>query len=468
MVTVTCQIILVSVFTISATSKLLSFSTFRKSIHDFFGRIRYGQSIAIVVILAELITAVAISFLQFNEAGLWIALILLVVFTALIILNLTRGRTLPCSCFGNTSSNPISWWDVGRNFVFALLAIYLLIADGKNNGYSLKPILILALVLLLTLVWFSCVKLILWLKSSPKSNQQAELNHSVGKKSFPNVMMHDGSILSIDNFLLKGKPVALFILDFQFTTCRRVFDNIVSHFNTLQEVFTVVLIGKNVPTEIIELSRIQTFNVVSQVDYSVSDFFEITGVPSLITVNELGEVVSRLTGESALVAALSAQDLESLLKSPKTLKDSYFKKINNSELADLVMQDQEGRLISFSEPRENILLVFWSPYCSACGGLLTDISRFHSENNLFRIVLVTPEAHKAIESFDSIVIDKNFAIGKKLNIAGTPSAIVSLPSTHKSETYLAVGKENILDLVNQLLVTVGKSTMRSKIYETFN
>jgi hypothetical protein len=469
MVFVAFQIILATVFGVSATSKLLSFSAFKNSLHNFFGKIRYEQSIAIAVVTAELITAVAIAFLNSNEAGLWNALFLLAAFTGLIISNLTRGRTFPCSCFGNTSSNPISWWDVGRNFVFSLIAIYLLVARDKDINYPLEPILTLVLVALLTLGWFIGIKFILRLKpSSTRSNPQVELSNAIGKKLFPSVIMPDGSTLSIDTFILRGKPVALFILDFQFASCLRVFDNIHSHFNALEEVFTVVLVGKNMPTEIIEMSRSQAFDVVSQVDYSVSNFFGVTGVPSLITLNEVGEMLSRLTGESALVTALSSSGFDSLLKPASILNENYFKKVSNSELTDLVMYDQKGRLISFSGSTENMLLVFWSPYCSACGGLLADISHLSSANDLLRIVLITPVNHKAIENFDSIVIDKDFVIGKKLSIAGTPSSILSLPGIKKPETYLAVGKENIVHLINQFQVWVSNSTLTSKIYETVN
>lgn len=51
------------------------------------------------------------------------ALALLVVFTALILALLAKGRRPPCACFGAWSAKPIGAWHVARNAALAALAV---------------------------------------------------------------------------------------------------------------------------------------------------------------------------------------------------------------------------------------------------------------------------------------------------------------------------------------------------------
>lgn len=51
------------------------------------------------------------------------AVILLVLFSAIIIGQLLRGRRPPCACFGRRSSRPIGWSNVTRNLVLIALIV---------------------------------------------------------------------------------------------------------------------------------------------------------------------------------------------------------------------------------------------------------------------------------------------------------------------------------------------------------
>jgi len=54
--------------------------------------------------------------------------ILLVVFTAGIIINLIRGASISCGCFGN-AGDQISWWDVPRDLFWLLLTVQIFFYD---------------------------------------------------------------------------------------------------------------------------------------------------------------------------------------------------------------------------------------------------------------------------------------------------------------------------------------------------
>jgi uncharacterized membrane protein YphA (DoxX/SURF4 family) len=75
-------------------------------------------------------------------AGLWkpgtllLSNLLLSVFTVLLILNLTRGLDINCGCFSTNPSQMVSTaWEILRDFLFLILAIYLII-NYVLRGYA--------------------------------------------------------------------------------------------------------------------------------------------------------------------------------------------------------------------------------------------------------------------------------------------------------------------------------------------
>lgn len=58
-----------------------------------------------------------------REVTSWPVVGLLVVFTALIVSNLVRGRRPVCACFGALGARPLGWGHVVRNGVLIALAV---------------------------------------------------------------------------------------------------------------------------------------------------------------------------------------------------------------------------------------------------------------------------------------------------------------------------------------------------------
>lgn len=52
-----------------------------------------------------------------------VALTMLMLFTALIVGQLLRGRRPPCACFGRRTSRPVGWSNVTRNFLLIALIL---------------------------------------------------------------------------------------------------------------------------------------------------------------------------------------------------------------------------------------------------------------------------------------------------------------------------------------------------------
>ncbi len=57
-----------------------------------------------------------------------VALTMLMLFTAIIVGQLLRGRRPPCACFGRRSTRPIGWSNVTRNLVLVALVFVAAVA----------------------------------------------------------------------------------------------------------------------------------------------------------------------------------------------------------------------------------------------------------------------------------------------------------------------------------------------------
>lgn len=69
---------------------------------------------------------------RWRRAALWISLFLLIGFTGGILVNLVRGTSFSCGCFGDSPlSKPMNGWNVVRNGLLILLAVIALLAQTR-------------------------------------------------------------------------------------------------------------------------------------------------------------------------------------------------------------------------------------------------------------------------------------------------------------------------------------------------
>ena len=78
--------------------------------------------LGVLLPLAEVSVALALLFAKSAWTGAISALSILILFTAAIIVNVARGRTPDCNCFGQIHAAPIGWSTVARNGALAIVA----------------------------------------------------------------------------------------------------------------------------------------------------------------------------------------------------------------------------------------------------------------------------------------------------------------------------------------------------------
>jgi hypothetical protein len=97
--------------------------------------------LAVGVPIAELLIAVVL--LAVPPVGAVAALVLLAGFTAVVVREVRGGSEVPCACFGQPHAPPLSWTEVARNGMLAVLGV-LGVAAGAAHVPGARGVLVVA------------------------------------------------------------------------------------------------------------------------------------------------------------------------------------------------------------------------------------------------------------------------------------------------------------------------------------
>jgi uncharacterized membrane protein YphA (DoxX/SURF4 family) len=126
---------IIALVLLSGYQKILYPADFSLAVYRFHLLPDFAVNItALYLSWLELGCAICLLFIpRYRIAALWIALMLLVFFTAGIAVNLMRGSAFSCGCFSNSPvAKPMDWLSVARNI--ALIALALLAVFGKKRS----------------------------------------------------------------------------------------------------------------------------------------------------------------------------------------------------------------------------------------------------------------------------------------------------------------------------------------------
>ena len=117
------RIFLAAVFLVAGIAKLRDFAGTRHAVEEFGAPPNLAGPFAVTLVVTELIVSVALLPAVTASGGTLAALLLLVLFTGVIAVNLSKGRAPQCHCFGQMQSTPISWKTIVRNLVLSGVAV---------------------------------------------------------------------------------------------------------------------------------------------------------------------------------------------------------------------------------------------------------------------------------------------------------------------------------------------------------
>ena len=124
-ISILARVTLAAVFALAGVTKLADRAGSIKSLGEFGLPPVLARPFALLLPLLELTCAVALIPAQTASSGAMGVLALLALFIGGISINLARGRTPDCHCFGQLHSEPIGWATLARNVVLAGVAAFI-------------------------------------------------------------------------------------------------------------------------------------------------------------------------------------------------------------------------------------------------------------------------------------------------------------------------------------------------------
>jgi peroxiredoxin len=135
-VLVALRLLLATVFAVAGVAKLADRTGTGKALREFLLPAVWVPILALALPLAEIGTALALLPATSARYGALAALCLLLAISAAIGVNLLRGRTPDCHCFGQIHSKPVGWRTLARNGALAVAAAFVTLQGWSDPGPS--------------------------------------------------------------------------------------------------------------------------------------------------------------------------------------------------------------------------------------------------------------------------------------------------------------------------------------------
>jgi peroxiredoxin len=267
-----------------------------------------APALAIVVPVAELAIAVLLIPVATAAWAAAAALFLLAVFTGAILVNLFRGRTPACNCFGVASRQPIGARTLVRNGALMALAAFVAVAGWNDAGEGLlewfaglsTPVIA---GILLTAAFAISVGLFAWLGRSTAEADDDDDDDDEDFDGAPSALAVgatapafvaedlDGHTVGLESLRRPGVPTLLVFADPSCASCVALLPEVARWQRELADDLTVVVVAEGDADAVrAETDANGLADVVVQREGQVSDAYRMGGTPSAIVVGADGRI----------------------------------------------------------------------------------------------------------------------------------------------------------------------------------
>ena len=315
LLTVLLRIALSVVFGIAGVTKLLDPRGTRDAVKNFGSPDSLAPALSIALPIAELAVAVGLLFTDTVLVSSLGALVLLVAFVLAIGVNLARGHTHDCHCFGQLYSRPLGWPTFVRNAVFALGAGFVLWQAATDTlihpipnrlAQSVLPVwwpLFAALAVLITL-WIYLRKR---RKPSP-AEATAPRGLPIDSAAPPfELTAYAGGTRSLAELIDYGKPVLLIFTNPTCGPCVVLFAEIKEWQQAHSDHLTIALISfGTIKENFVNVARNGLGQVLLQQQREVAEKYGANVTPTAVLVNTNGRIASAVAAGADEIRALLA------------------------------------------------------------------------------------------------------------------------------------------------------------------
>jgi peroxiredoxin len=476
------RLLLFATFAVAGGAKLADRSGSRKALIDFGVPLPLAGLLGLLLPLIELAAAVALLPTATAWFGALGALGLLVLFIGAIAVNLARGRTPECHCFGQLSSAPAGRSTLVRNALLAFVAAFVLwagpvhpgpsavgwIADltvaqslGLAGGLFVVGVLVVETWLLSHLLRQQG-RLVLRLETLERSLAEGAAalpvpgvpvetpaGLAVGTRApgFKLAGLH-GETATLDALLAAGRPIVLFFTNPQCGPCQSLMPEIGQWQRDHAGVLPIAVISEgSAGDNRAKSAEHRVTQVLLQKKREVADAYQASGTPGAVLIGSDGTIKSPLALGVDAVRALMTRALNGAAPTSAVLATAPENGRGNGggpsapnsstrigQPAPLMkLKSLEGQTISFEAFRgRSTLLLFWNPGCGFCQNMLDDLKAWEANPaagspQLLVISSGTPESNRAMNLRSPLVLDTGSDVASAFAAHGTPMAVLLDP-----------------------------------------
>lgn len=494
------RVILALVFGIAGIAKILDAPGSRRAIIGFGVPERIASPLAWLLTFAEVLIALALIPLKFAWFGAVAAALLLLVFAVGIAVNLARGQSPDCHCFGQLHSEPVSWSTFARNLVLVAIAGLIVVVGKEDPGLSavrwlaelrtaeLANVilggvtigLLAASIAYLRRVLRQQAKFLATIEAMKKVIDEDYAEPPVERKDAappveglpigapaPNFLLPSvaGKSMTMDDLLAYGKSVLLLFVSPHCLPCETLLPVVNVWERDYGEQLTIALISKGSLKD--NRERVEKYgarHLLLQGEHSVAEHYQAKWTPAAVFVSRHRRIASPVAYGDEAIRTLVAETIgtgaqtssgngsRQNARGPEILKGRSSLRVG--DLApDFTVVDLQGETVDAEELRgSDTLLLFWDPGCPYCRSLSEDIRKWEEKPPVGapRLLFVASGDSEKIEdasrTFRSRFLhDREHGVGPLFGTSSVPSAVL-IDRDGRIASVVGVGLPNVLAL----------------------
>ncbi|HBB87090.1 MAG TPA: hypothetical protein DC047_05705 [Blastocatellia bacterium] len=314
LIIVLVRVALSVVFSLAGITKLMDQDGTREAVKNFGAPKAFAPAVALILPFVELAIAIGLLFSATTAVSSLSGLLLLGVFIVAIGVNLARGQTHDCHCFGQLYSRPLGWPTLVRNIIFALGAAFVF----WQATLSASPDIVSTLGTLSGIGWAllaSAVAVIVAVFIFFQLRHRKALAARVGPEGLPidsvapdfELPAYHGGSRSLMSLLEHGKPLLLLFTSPHCGPCIVIFKEIKEWQEAHQDQLTIAVITRGtIKDNFVNVARNSLGEVLLQKEREVGEKYGGLATPTGVVVSPDGRIASRVaTGGDEIRALLS-------------------------------------------------------------------------------------------------------------------------------------------------------------------
>ena len=489
------------VFAIAGIAKVADAPGSRRAVVAFGVPEKFATPLGWGLPFAEILIALALLPISTAWWGSIAALALLLVFAVGVAVNLARGKSPDCHCFGQLHSEPVSWLTFARNL--ALIAVAgVVVVLGKNNpgpsalswlgglGTAELINLVVGSIVVMLLVWAVIyLRRVLTQQSIVLASVEAMKKVIDEDYAEPPVEHKDatppleglpigapapsfslaslsGGPVKLDDLLSYGKSVLLLFVSPNCFPCETLLPIVKTWEREYGDQLTLALISKGTMEE--NRQRVEKYAgryLLMQAENSLAEEYQAKWTPAAVFVSRYGRIASRVAygdeGIRALVAQTVGNDARANAGNgarphghgPQILEGRSTLRVGDPA-PEFSIVDMQGEAVGTKDllGRDTLLLI-WDPGCRYCQAMSEDLTRWEEKppKGAPRLLFVASGDPENIETasrnFKSRFLhDREFEVGPLFGTNSTPSAVL-IDRDGKIASIVGMGLPNVLALM---------------------